>query len=989
MKRKIINILILLVLPSYLSATVLINSDAGIQGVLTFSPEAVGTKAYNPATGIFYLGLTAAASDNLNVAQFSRPITGQQLKFIGRAGSDLSGQAIDFLTLINAPGKTDPLLTGVRVNTPGSLNQTQIAVQTTLPTNAGTIASTLSAALLGVNDAVPTANGPAISGIAGTAAGIARDTGRNFIFAAVNNLVLTDTNGFGSEGSGIAVVNPILTVPGLPNSPSIQVNQVAAQPGQTGIKAARLDPTSPQISINQNATITLDRVSLFWDDPLQRLYIGLQLVTANDAAAGARSVVVGRLQANEQGELNFDNFLPNAALMAGQQTNIVGVIGAASVLSAAQLSVMHVSTGPSYLILQGGNGIITTNTDIANGTVGNLIWALPLVDLKNFKDPNQGLLANKNMFNILTHQFEVPAAVNADLTAITDQFAQVGAGPLPLEPYTPIFGAGSGSGQTPSLPRNSLDINVVGDTVYVAISSAQTDLDDTGVFYSQAMFDSEGKIIRWTPWAKRAFTFDAFPTVPENKGEVRFINVDPVTGNMVGVEGKNGQAVTMTGWNTTPYAAQLPTLLNKNLSSGSLSVLDLDQTTTGLAEDGPSRYTLFGGTNSVVFARTALSRVQTPPYNEINGHPAPQKLTTFINSQGNLVPANFLVTHVGDACIGSLEYSRRSTNQGDTNYFFAGSHSGLYVFADAAGNGFNSNALGAPNLGALNEPPFSDRTWQRIASIPGAVVDIKTSGAVLYVMTVSRNTSGAMQSIIYSIDYQNNINTMFDPLNLNIIAQSQVDNLSTTKAFYGMQIIQMGTSEQLIIATNNGLYMSFLTGGVQNALNQIQADWRLIDNSQNIFWRGIAGVDTPLPSTVWPFSLTDPTGRKIYNQSNITQLTGGNTVGNDGVTPILSQFNPENFNSNGSLPGFNSFNPITYFSTDGLRRYLITQPLNVPGQNSSLVVSPFDVAASRLASPTTLANLALNSVSTLNWAKQIGATGSFMVGTNSGVVAFD
>ncbi len=996
MKKKIMSIFILLACPSYHHATVFINSAAGTYGVLTFnSPAAVGTSAYNPATGIFYSGLTSSVTpSSLNVATFSRPVINSQLSFSGIAGADLqnkTNKAIDFLTLINAPGKTDPLLTMVLPSDllgANPLTQTRIITQTTLPTNDGFFASTESAQILGVNDAIPTANGPIIYGIAGTAAGIARDTGRNFIFAAVSNTLPNVTNGFGNVDSGIAVLNTILTTPPFATAPSIQINQVAAEPNQDGIKAARLDPTSTEISINTTDTvIRLNRPSLFWDDQLQRLYIGIQLATANNATAGAKSVVVGRLQENEQAELNFDTFLPDTSLVPNQQTNIVGVIGAADTLAAAQLQVMHASTGPSYLILQGGNGVITTNPNIPNGTVGNLIWALPLVDVQDPENINQGLLANKNLFNVVTHRFENPAAVNADLTTITDDFAQVGGGPLPLEPYTPI--SGDGMGVSPEFPRNSLDIKVVGDTVYVAISTAQTDLDDTGVFYSQAMFDNEGKIIRWSQWAKRAFTFDAFPTVPENKGEVRFINVDPVTGNIVGVEGKNGQAVTMTGWNNTPFSAALPTLLNKNLASGSLSVLDLDQTTHGLGESGPSRYTLFGGTRSVVFARTALSRVKNAPFNEINGHPAPQKLTTFIDNQANLIEKNFIVTSVGDACITSLEFSRRNEDEGDTNYFFAGTSSGLYVFADANGNGFNAAELGNPNLGVLNAPPFSNRTWQRVSTIPGPVVDIKTSGAVLYVMIVQRDGNGIMQTLIYRVPFLNNIHAMFDPSNLTIIAKSQTENLAATQILYGMQIIQMGNSEQLIIASNNGLYMSFLTGGVQNAINQIQADWRLIPNSQNTLWRGIGGIDTPLPSTVFPFSLTDPSGLKIYNRSNIAQLTGGNTVGNDGLTPILSAFNPLNFNSNGSLPGFNSFNPITYFSTDGLRRFFITQPSNNVSQNSQLIVSPFDPSASRLTNPTILSNLALNSVNTLNWVKQIGATGSFFAGTNSGVIAFN
>ena len=65
-------------------------------------------------------------------------------------------------------------------------------------------------------------------------------------------------------------------------------------------------------------------------------------------------------------------------------------------LSAAHLKTMHTSGGGTYLILNGGNGTITNNAvgaetastsgtpstaETFDGTIGNMIFALPLVDL--------------------------------------------------------------------------------------------------------------------------------------------------------------------------------------------------------------------------------------------------------------------------------------------------------------------------------------------------------------------------------------------------------------------------------------------------------------------------------------------------------------------------------------------------------------------------------------------------------------------------------
>lgn len=247
---------------------------------------------------------------------------------------------------------------------------------------------------------------------------------------------------------------------------------------------------------------------------------------------GTMSVVVGTV--NEQGQLILNNFFPAAALpndpilINGNQSFIVGVrqhVDKPLSLSAAHLKTMHTSTGASYLILNGGNGAITNNAygaegnytismvSTVTGTAGNQIWALPLVDVGDPNNPTQGVLANKNVFNEATHRFEVPVQTTADLTVVTDIAAQVGAGPLPVLGSTPISGAGAGTYLTESTSTppfvtqvdiivgvDTLDLTVVGDTVYVALANQATStVNDTGIFYSQALFNEAGAIQQWTP----------------------------------------------------------------------------------------------------------------------------------------------------------------------------------------------------------------------------------------------------------------------------------------------------------------------------------------------------------------------------------------------------------------------------------------------------------------------------------------------------------
>ena len=138
-------------------------------------------------------------------------------------------------------------------------------------------------------------------------------------------------------------------------------------------------------------------------------------------------------------------------------------------------------------------------------------------------------------------------------------------------------------------------------------------------------------------------------------------------------------------------------------------------------------------------------------------------------------------------------------------------------------------------------------------------------------------------STLYSVQFASTVAAMF--ANPTIIAQSGVaqpnSDLSGTIAFYGIQIVSTaddGSTEQIVLATNNGLFMSTVFGGIQQAgLNQAAALWTSIspDNNTTQYFGGIAGMDTPVPSTVWPISLQDPTGLGFYNRGSTCRQAGG------------------------------------------------------------------------------------------------------------------
>lgn len=956
-------------------------------------PQPVAAKVFDQYTGQLYVALGTGGSTSAvtpttlgasgafalsMVARGSQPgfVSATQPAFTGIAPAALQNGAFDFMTLSHVFGNQYPVIGAVINNpsAPNSLTATTLYVLNnglpTPPTFQPQIIQQ-SATILGCNPTVGAAGTPTV-GIAGLVANA------EYFFVAT----FTDSSGFGFNDSGIAVIGYDKT--------TLLPEQIAAVPSDPGKKSVIVDGTIPQVKIQGTPEIVFNRVALHWNPNLEKLYIGLQLSTASSgsgvAGDGVKSIVVGQQDSNENGELTLLDFLPSSALVNGQAINIAGVKQGASGLplsiSAGAIKSMKTSTGASYLIVWGGNGTITTDPAVGGGTTGNTIYALPLVDVGDPDNTTQGVLADKNNFNPATHRFETPALNNTQLTIITDPFCLVGTGTLPLQSATPISGIGGGNKTTSSpalsIPINTIDMEVLGDTVYVAIGTPANDSDDSGVFSSQAMFDNTGKISGWSSWAKRAFPFNGFTNNPEYPDSTRFVSVDPVTNQIYAVDNNLAQTVRNTYWNNGQYLDPLPLALTSALPRGSYSVLDLDQNTRGFNPVTRYRYALFGGINSVVFAQTSQAR--TSP----SSAQSSQKITTDYQTGSVFNNKTMLVTSLplNAGPIKVLEYSRQLTTAGDSNYFFATGNNGLNVFADQFGNGFNVNSLNALNL-----PPFSTGMWQKAPAINGSVIDIKTLGSVLYVMVLQGTPQTPVYTIL-SIPFTTNIASMFTSGNISTLAQTGVtasgSDLSGTSIFYGMQVISgndSGTIEQLVIATNNGLFVSTAPGGVQAATSQASALWTKQNPSNTSLFSGIAAIDTQKPTTVWPISIQDPTGQGVYNRSSLNQLSGGNDT--------LFGYSPTPFDPNSNSLASNTFPLIRYFWSDGGQSMAVVHNPLSERPTTSVFAIPGNLAASNLPSAPLMTFPSLLATPQIYWLKRIGATGLLLAGTNSGVIALE
>ena len=938
MKARIILFLLLLHATHTTHTTIIAQGNATLSSN-TFV-QVVGPTTFNPATGTFYVGLGATGGTTFSLSKVARNSGSSTSTFTDIASSTstpaLSSAAIEFLTLAMKEGDTNPNLAGVILNT--GLDQTIVFASN----NDGTTA-TESAALL---DA---ANGSGVNG--DTTAGIVQiAANENFIFAGVR----PNGGSFGSTDGGIAVVDIDQT--------DLTLTQVAAVSGDTGIKAKDLDPATTEVIIGGTPTIVANQLALHWDDRLERLYMGLQLTTG---AGGSKSVVVGRV--SSAGVLDFSSIGPDA-LFTGV-LKMVGSTTGATTLSIQHICTMHCSTGPSYLIINGGNGTAATT--------GNTIFALPLLDTPTVV-ATHGTLADKD--SALTNgKFTVVPTVATDLPLSTDAPVLVGRNPLPAVANKVVT-----------------DMQIVGDTVYVAVNNEDTTADnnnDSGIFYSQAQFDTTGKITSWTPWAKRLFPFDGFPSITTPTGRVTTFAIDGVNGKTWAVEGSARTAVGSTSWATSgPDTTSLTNQLNLKLAKGCFSVLDLPQGTPGFGDsatdrdDTAHRYTLFGGVNKVIFTR--ISREKTGATSTIRPQTVFQDFSLATNFLETSLPARSSVRVLGYS--GGFFTDSRI-------FFLAGTDTGLYIFAQSNGASFLVS-----NLSILSGFPFTIGEWTKVPGITGAVLDIKAYAnndntadvGSLFVLTVEPTTQAPFKSKIHRFSGGSEVANITAFANSRVVvAETEIlatgSDLSSTRAFFNMNLIGTGAATcQLVLATNVGLFRTTKVGGIQNAANQTEAAWALVNANNTNMFNYIGGLDNPAataaspaakPNTLWPIKVSDKDGAAVFNRADIEQLNGTTNTG-------AYAFVPTAFDTSGSANNA-FFEQTQRFWTDGGRRLFIINPKNTSDTTNNLFSLPFDSVETQVSTPQQQSDSGLSGIKRWFWIKQVGVTGMLLAGTEQGVVA--
>ncbi len=1037
------------------------TSPVGAQAPLTFNYP-ISQKVYNWGNGDFIVGIgpsstdiTFSSTDNPNNIIYlgQRPIGNEQPELLGIAAPAKPNYRIDSLALITRPAETKYYLAYTQV---GNSIPPDTIYATTPPSPTTRVGS--------ITNLADTAGNSPVVNIVALAGTLSRcNAYAGFIIGAAGPSQQTNTTGqvFGLTGSGIVVVTLQDATPEADNA-SLVLAQAAATGGKTA-DAVLLDPTVPQIQIpaqSNPAIVTFPdtqtdftvnssnpRPILYWSHYMERLYIGLSLATTNPAVTnGVKSVVVGRLL-NDCGELTLYPIVASSAVsqaifkddndgINSYVTNVVATTNPTGgntnmLLEAYMLRVMHCSTGPSYLIVN-GDATNYTNTAQAPFVIPafyapyNTVYALPLVDTPIDNPVAHGTLADYTQ-PLIHGRFTTPATLPGQIYLSTDAPAVVGGGPLPIEKTTEPW-----------------DMQVIDDAVYISVGGGANSLNDHGLFYSEAMFDTTGKIVRWTPWSKKAFPDYAFCD------GISFFAVDAVTSRIWAVDGGTRETVLMTAWdrggagcaqNQTPCGPQdttcpgkitrsccgknvckpkpchlqkdcftLTAALCRALPDGCYSYLDLDQGThgfTGADFVTLNRFALFGGNNKVVFTLISHAyeeNVITGPTTNTLPQNTPQKNIYIFDC-----PNTFLVTPLPkNGCsltVESLEYTRQ-TGSTSPQFFFAGTAKGLYVYAHEDGTGFTQTALN--DLCQLQAG-----TWQLIDQFTDPIIDLKMSksGDALYIIT-RKVTSTSMTSYLYRVPYATTVAAMFEQQTPALLAQSGSGTFSSTCAFYEIQPLVSGVtstdltvadiaSEQLILGTNYGFFVTNArgpTGTIADDPTSLQ--WRILptyDTPQ--MYPVVAGPDAPIPSTAWPVNLESCPAIGTYERSEIHQVSVAQGSGATGIAglsdPVFTQFCPSFFNARPHRSPFETLDSILYFWTDGGRRFFIVMPYPITCctiNKNQLMTFPYDIYPWNICTPggqIIRADYYVAAVDRFYWVSHIGSSGILMAGTNDGVVALE
>lgn len=301
--------------------------------------------------------------------------------------------------------------------------------------------------------------------------------------------------------------------------------------------AYKLDTTAGELMAITSDAQMGPIIDMHWDSKINRLFIALQVTRANSAVnGGGIALLIGRVITTQLGQepensKNSENknnpifeyqlilepaLALNPSLFTTDATNaIIGFFasGGSPDIKASlyKVKTLHTSTNYSYVIVNGG--VSTTDTK-------NNIYALPIVRPIRAYDSQLGMTVEQNPSDIgkIANKYSSmqQVATSQSMTLASDSSSIVGGGPLPIDPSNDVQ-----------------NIFTIGDAVFVALAGNSEGIrnssNETGIFQSSAILDSNGQIKNWTPWQRvmgstdRVLNFSIDSTI----GTFMYVTGDP------------------------------------------------------------------------------------------------------------------------------------------------------------------------------------------------------------------------------------------------------------------------------------------------------------------------------------------------------------------------------------------------------------------------------------------------------------------------------
>lgn len=642
---------------------------------------------------------------------------------------------------------------------------------------------------------VPDATGAVTAGIVGL------EAAAPYFFAVVRPA----TGIFGAVGSGVAlgivgsidVINQnkqkgVITAPIIIDAPTglIQASVNRATP---------LDISSSFLKIGNNLASIGSIIDVFWDPHVARLYIALQITGGAAGTDGGRAIAVGRV--TNTGILEFNPIAPTAAFDTSLD-KIVGVIGANSSVSINKVRGMFTTTALPYLIVQGNVG--------APSATKRIVFALPLVSGATDLTVN-GTIADKNAEPENVYSSEVipsltnriikqPATTTAQMPLSSDAATQVGNGTLPEGDITDLF--------------------VYGDAVFVTVQTSDSN-DQPGVFYSQAMFEANGKIKNWTSWRRATGT----PV------KVQSVVLDPVTGqfnSLVANSSNHVKIVQRTQWkegNDTGLKPVTTAIANFFLpeEGGVQGMFDfvVTDSTPGTSTPG-----LLDISALVVTGLGKVMLVQTS--NVVAGGVIPiggtafGAVSRFINGEitQTFSPGNSRIITVEGGVLDELgpinaAEIARDGSSGANGYVFVGGTHGVAVLSKANGSGWSTVSGLSDGFTGLTD----GMTFKKVGTYRD-VYKLINDGQFLYILTVTQ---------LDRIDLTQGNVGLGTITPVTIATPESIPGIGTTGSFLDAII----SGPLVVLATNQGLLrigngLDVRTAGVKSSV------WQCIDAPETI-----------------------------------------------------------------------------------------------------------------------------------------------------------